>query len=82
MSIDPRKGKNFIITLDSTRGDFSFWPTQFRVGQGAVIVVKGANRIESWNSSIKWREVPTDLGETEVFSYFIGSASEVYMGRA
>lgn len=82
MSIDPRKGKNFIITLDSTRGDFSFWPTQFDVGQGGVIVVKGANRIESWNSNIKWREVPTDLGETEVFSYFIASASEVYMGRA
>lgn len=82
MSIDPRKGKNFIITLNSTRGDFSFWPTQFGVGQGGVIVVKGANRIESWNSNIKWREVPTDLGETEVFSYFIASASEVYMGRA
>lgn len=82
MRIDPRKGKNFIITLDSTRGDFSFWPTQFGVGQGGVIVVKGANRIESWNSNIKWREVPTDLGETEVFSYFIASASEVYMGRA
>ena len=82
MSIDPRKGKNFIITLDSTHGDFSFWPTQFGVGQGGVIVVKGANRIESWNSNIKWREVPTDLGETEVFSYFIASASEVYMGRA
>ena len=82
MSIDPRKGKNFIITLDSTRGDFSFWPTQFGVGQGGVIVVKGANRIESWNSNIKWREVPTDLGKTEVFSYFIASASEVYMGRA
>lgn len=82
MSIDPRKGKNFIITLDSTRGDFSFWPTQFGIGQGGVIVVKGANRIESWNSNIKWREVPTDLGETEVFSYFIASASEVYMGRA
>ena len=82
MSIDPRKGKNFIITLDSTRGDFSFWPTQFGVGQGGVVVVKGANRIESWNSNIKWREVPTDLGETEVFSYFIASASEVYMGRA
>nr|DAK46875.1 MAG TPA: chromosome segregation protein [Caudoviricetes sp.] len=82
MSIDPRKGKNFIITLDSTRGDFSFWPTQFGVGQGGVIVVKGANRIESWNSNIKWREVPTDLGETEVFSYFIANASEVYMGRA
>lgn len=82
MSIDPRKGKNFIITLDSIRGGFSFWPTQFGVGQGGVIVVKGANRIESWNSNIKWREVPTDLGETEVFSYFIASASEVYMGRA
>lgn len=82
MSIDPRKGKNFIITLDSTHGDFSFWPTQFGVGQGGVIVVKGANRIESWNSNIKWREIPTDLGETEVFSYFIASASEVYMGRA
>ena len=81
MSIDPRKGKNFIITLDSTRGDFSLWPTQFGVGQGGVIVVKGANRIERWNSNIKWREVPTDLGETEVFSYFIASASEVYMGR-
>lgn len=82
MSVDPRKGKNFIITLDSIHGDFSFWPTQFGVGQGGVIVVKGANRIESWNSNIKWREVPTDLGETEVFSYFIASASEVYMGRA
>lgn len=82
MSIDPRKGKNFIITLDSIRGGFSFWPTQFGVGQGGVIVVKGANRIESWDSNIKWREVPTDLGETEVFSYFIASASEVYMGRA
>ena len=56
--------------------------TDNMVGQSGVILVYGAKNIIGWESRIVWREVPTDLGETEVFSYFIANANEVYMGRA
>lgn len=82
LEINPSLGKNFIITLNNTTGTFNFFSVYLGVGQGGVIVVKGANKITGWGATIKWREVPTDLGETEVFSYFIANANEVYMGRA
>lgn len=82
LEINPSLGKNFIITLNNTTGTFNFFSVYLGIGQGGVIVVKGANKITGWSATIKWREVPTDLGETEVFSYFIASANEVYMGRA
>ena len=82
LEINPNLGKNFIITLDNTTGTFNFFSVYLGIGQGGVIVVKGANKITGWSATIKWREVPTDLGETEVFSYFIANANEVYMGRA
>lgn len=82
LEINPSLGKNFIITLNNTTGTFNFFSVYLGIGQGGVIVVKGANKITGWGASIKWREVPADLGETEVFSYFIANANEVYMGRA
>ena len=82
LEISPSLGKNFIITLNNTTGTFNFFSVYLGIGQGGVIVVKGANKITGWSATIKWREVPTDLGETEVFSYFIANANEVYMGRA
>lgn len=82
LEINPSQGKNFIITLNNTSGTFSFYPTYLSVGQSGIIVVKGATRITGWNNNITWREIPTDLGETEVFSYFIANTNEVYMGRA
>ena len=82
LEINPSLGKNFIITLNNTTGTFNFSSVYLGIGQGGVIVVKGANKITGWSATIKWREVPTDLGETEVFSYFIANANEVYMGRA
>lgn len=82
LEINPSQGKNFIITLNNTSGTFSFYPIYLSVGQSGIIVVKGATRITGWNNNITWREIPTDLGETEVFSYFIANTNEVYMGRA
>ena len=83
LEINPSHGKNFIITLNNTSGTFSFYPIYLSsVGQSGIIVVKGATRITGWNNNITWREIPTDLGETEVFSYFIANTNEVYMGRA
>ena len=82
LEINPSQGKNFIITLNNTSGTFSFYPIYLSVGQSGIIVVKGATRITGWINNITWREVPTDLGETEVFSYFIANTNEVYMGRA
>ena len=82
LEINPLLGKNFIITLNNTTRTFNFFSVYLGIGQGGVIVVKGANKITGWSATIKWREVPTDLGETEVFSYFIANANEVYMGRA
>lgn len=82
LEINPSQGKNFIITLNNTSGTFSFYPIYLSVGQSGIIVVKGATRITGWINNITWREVPADLGETEVFSYFIANANEVYMGRA
>lgn len=82
LEINPSQGKNFIITLNNISGTFSFYPIYLSVGQSGIIVVKGATRITGWINNITWREVPTDLGETEVFSYFIANTNEVYMGRA
>ena len=82
LEINPSQGKNFIITLNNISGTFSFYPIYLSVGQSGIIVVKGATRITGWINNITWREVPTDLGDTEVFSYFIANTNEVYMGRA
>lgn len=75
---------NFIIELTSSTY-YLIKPaslTQEIIGQSGVIVVKGARFIREWSSFIKWREIPTDLKETEVFAYFVASTNEVYMGRA
>lgn len=82
LEINPSQGKNFIITLNNISGTFNFYPIYLSVGQSGIIVVKGATRITGWINNITWREVPTDLGDTEVFSYFIANTNEVYMGRA
>ena len=52
------------------------------VGQSGVILVYGAKNIIGWESRIVWREVPTDLKDTEVFAYYISFNKKVYMGRA
>lgn len=81
---DFNRAINFIIELTSSTY-YLIKPaslTQEIVGQSGVIVVKGARFIREWSSFIKWREIPTDLKDTEVFAYFVASTNEVYMGRA
>jgi hypothetical protein len=56
--------------------------TDEMVGQSGVILVYGAKNIIGWESRIVWREVPTDLKDTEVFAYYISFNKKVYMGRA
>ena len=82
--IDLKQAVNFIVELTSATY-YLIKPaslTQEIIGQSGVIVVKGARFIREWSNFIKWREIPTDLKETEVFAYFVASANEVYMGRA
>ena len=75
---------NFIIELTSSTYSIisALSLTTETIGQSGVIVVKGARFIREWSSFIKWREIPTDLRDTEVFAYFVVSKTEVYMGRA
>ena len=56
--------------------------TDNMVGQSGVILVYGAKNIVGWESRIVWREVPTDLKDTEIFAYYISFDKKVYMGRA
>ena len=82
--IDLKQAVNFIVELTSATYDVisALSLTEKIIGQSGVIVIKGARNISEWKSFIKWREIPTDLKETEVFAYFVASANEVYMGRA
>lgn len=82
--IDLKQAVNFIVELTSATYDVisALSLTEKIIGQSGVIVIKGARNIREWKSFIKWREIPTDLKETEVFAYFVASANEVYMGRA
>lgn len=82
--IDLKQAVNFIVELTSATYDVisALSLTEKIIGQSGVIVIKGARNIREWKSFIKWREIPTDLKETEVFAYFVASADEVYMGRA
>lgn len=82
--IDLKQAVNFIVELTSATYDVisELSLTEKIIGQSGVIVIKGARNIREWKSFIKWREIPTDLKETEVFAYFVASANEVYMGRA
>lgn len=81
--IDLTKGKNFVLNVNDNRtGGLFFIRAGECVGQSGIIVVKHATKIEHWSSFVKWREVPTNLEETEVFAYFIVAYNEIYMGRA
>lgn len=82
--IDLKQAVNFIVELTSATYDVisELSLTEKIIGQSGVIVIKGARNIREWRSFIKWREIPTDLKETEVFAYFVASETEVYMGRA
>jgi len=83
-AIDLKQAVNFIVELTSATYDVisALSLTEKIIGQSGVIVIKGARNIREWKSFIKWREIPTDLKETEVFAYFVASETEVYMGRA
>lgn len=82
LNVNLTEGKNFVINAGRHFGLFDLYEVGACIGQSGIIVVKGATNIKSWQSVIKWREVPTDLKDTEVFAYFVASATEVYMGRA
>ena len=81
--IDLTKGKNFVLNINDNRtGGLFFIHAADCIGQSGIIVVKHATKIEHWGPFVKWREVPTNLQETEVFAYFIVAYNEIYMGRA
>ena len=79
-TIDLRRSKNFILTF--TSGRLNIASIDDGIGHSGIIVVKGAKKITGWDRNILWREVPTDLKDTEVFAYFVATRSEVYIGRA
>ena len=81
LNLDSVWGKHFRINLFS-QDTFKITGLKNHIGQTGVIIVRYGSLITGWDSFIKWREVPTDLKETEVFAYFVASANEVYMGRA
>ena len=81
--IDLTKGKNFVLNVNDNRtGGLFFIHANKCIGQSGIIVVKHATKIEHWSTFVKWREIPTNLEETEVFAYFIVAYNEIYMGRA
>lgn len=81
--IDLSEYVNFEVTLKSTAPFYTIMGIEEAIGQSGVIIVHNAANITGWNSMFKWREgVPTALKGTEVFAYFVASATEIYMGRA
>ena len=81
IDLDREWGKHFKVKLLS-QATFKITGLKNHIGQTGVIIVQYGLLITGWDSFIKWREVPTDLKETEVFAYFVASETEVYMGRA
>ena len=81
LNLDNEWSKHYVMNF-TTRNTFQIYGLDKHIGQTGVIVMKGATNITGWGSNIVWREVPTDLKDTEVFAYFVASATEVYMGRA
>lgn len=81
IDLDREWGKHFKVKLLS-QATFKITGLKNHIGQTGVIIVRYGSLITGWDSFIKWREVPTDLKETEVFAYFVASETEVYMGRA
>ena len=81
--IDLSEYVNFEVTLKSKAPFYTILGIEEAIGQSGVIIVHNATNITGWNSMFKWREgVPTALKGTEVFAYFVASATEIYMGRA
>lgn len=81
--IDLSEYVNFEVTLKSKAPFYTIMGIEEAIGQSGVIIVHNAANITGWNSMFKWREgVPTALKGTEVFAYFVASATEIYMGRA
>lgn len=81
--IDLSEYVNFEVTLKSKAPFYTILGIEEAIGQSGVIIVHNATNITGWNSMFKWREgVPTALKDTEVFAYFVASATEIYMGRA
>ena len=81
--IDLSKRVNLEVTYRNQRTfKLSGTITDNMVGQSGVILVYGAKNIIGWESRIVWREVPTDLKDTEIFAYYISFDKKVYMGRA
>lgn len=46
-----------------------------------IIIVHGAAFIKGWESRFKWREVPYDLRDVEVFAYTIEDENTIHIGR-
>ncbi len=46
-----------------------------------IIIVHGAAFIRGWESRFKWREVPYDLRDVEVFAYTIEDENTIHIGR-
>nr|DAR21604.1 MAG TPA: hypothetical protein [Caudoviricetes sp.] len=46
-----------------------------------IIIVHGAAHIMGWESKFKWREVPYDLRDVEVFAYTIEDENTIHIGR-
>ena len=46
-----------------------------------IIIVHGAAYIMGWENKFKWREVPYDLRDVEVFAYTIEDENTIHIGR-
>jgi hypothetical protein len=46
-----------------------------------IIIVHGAAYIMGWENEFKWREVPYDLRDVEVFAYTIEDENTIHIGR-
>jgi hypothetical protein len=79
LEVDLVPADNFIITVPSN-GVVSF--KNVKTGQSGVLIMKDANKITGWAANVKWRKVPTNLQQTEIFAYFVSTDNNVYMGRA
>lgn len=50
-------------------------------GQSGTIIVHTAENITGWGAEFYFKNIPTDLTGTEIFSYFIENETTIWIGR-
>lgn len=71
---------NFELTATSANITVSSIGTISK-GKSGIIIIHSAENITGWSANYKFKNVPTDLSGDEIFSYYIDSSFNIWIGR-